>query len=141
MGIIINNREYAWTDVEIFMFGQKVSGITAIDYKSKVAKSHLFASGRGPRSIQKGRREYDGTLTLLQSEVIALNNSAVAAGHKDILDVEPDIIVKYVTEEGVIIMDKICCASFTELPNSMKEGDANMTVALPFLALNIDFNI
>lgn len=139
--IIINNREYAWGDVSVFLFGQPVLNILGVSYKTKKTKTVGYGQGRNPRRTQHGKREYDGTLTLTQSEVIALNRSARAKGYKDILDVDFDIIVKYATEEGVMTIDKICCASFTESGSELKEGDAEMSIALPLIALDIQLDI
>lgn len=139
--LLINGVQYAWGDVEIYLFGQPVRGILGVDYKSKKNKTALYAAGRDAHSMQHGRRENDGTLTVLQSEVIALNLSARAKGYRDLLDVDFDIMVKFANERGVMTIDKICTASITELPTSIKEGDANMSVALPFLCLRIQYDI
>lgn len=45
-----------------------------------------------------------------------------------------DIIVTY-EADLVVTVDKICCASLTESPSGMKEGDAQAEIALPFVAL------
>ena len=73
IGTVFNSREYAWVDVNVVMLGREVVGLRGIEYKSKRQKEALFASGRKARSIQKGKKEYEGTITLLQSELIALN--------------------------------------------------------------------
>lgn len=139
--ILINGQEYTWSNVSAIILGQPVIGITGVSYKTKKSKTALFASGTHPKSIQHGRRESDGTLTILQSEFIALNRSVKAAGYRDLLDVDLDIIVMYSDDLGAVTIDKIIKASFTELPAEMKEGDANMSVALPFIAMRIDYNV
>ncbi len=141
MKMRINAREYAWGDVSIVLFGQPVLGIRGIDYNQKKNKEALYAAGRYPKSIQHGRRESEGTLTILQSELIALNKSAIAAGYTDILDVDMDIQVAYADASGVTTIDRIVKASFTELPQALKEGDMNQEIAIPFGALDIEFNI
>lgn len=134
----INNKEYAWGDITVVVLGRPVIGITGIEYTTKKAKEARFGSGREPKSIQHGRREYEGTLTLMQSEVIALNHAAQAGGHKDILDVDVDIIVAYIGDNGIITTDKITCASFSEMPKGMKEGDLQSEHAMAFVALDIE---
>jgi hypothetical protein len=133
----INNKEYAWGDIEVVVLGKPVTGITGIEYNAKKAKEAKFGAGREPKSIQHGRREYEGTLTLMQSEVIALNKAAQAGGYKDLLDVDVDIVVCYMGDNGIVATDVITCASFSELPKGMKEGDLQSEHALPFVALNI----
>ena len=141
MKMRINAREYAWGDVSIVLFGQPVLGIRGIDYNQKKNKEALYAAGRYPKSIQHGRRESEGTLTILQSELIALNKSAIAAVYTDILDVDMDIQVAYADASGITTIDRIVKASFTELPQALKEGDMNQEIAIPFVALYIEFNI
>lgn len=137
--IRINNKEYAWGDMMVVLFGRPLVGITGVEYKAKKAKETKHGSGRNPKSIQHGKREYEGTLTLTQSELIALNQAARAKGYKDILDVDFDIVITY--EAGLVItVDKICCASITELPSGMKDGDAQAEISLPFVALDIEFD-
>lgn len=137
--IHINNKEYAWGDITVVVFGRPLVGITGIEYKSKKAKDVKHGWGRNPKSIQHGKREYEGTLTLMQSELTALNRAARAKGYKDILDVDFDIIVTY-EADLVVTVDKICCASLTESPSGMKEGDAQAEIALPFVALDVKYN-
>lgn len=134
----INNREYAWADVRVLLFGRTISGITEITYKSKIAKEARFGAGRHAKSIQHGRREHDGTITIMQSELIALNRAAREQGYNDLLDVDMNIIVSYASVTGVITIDKIVCASITELPSGMKEGDLQSEHALPFVCLDIE---
>ncbi len=137
--IRINNKEYAWGDITVVVFGRPIVGITGIEYKAKKTKETKHGWGRYPKSIQHGKREYEGTLTLMQSELIALNQAARAKGYKDVLDVDFDIIVTY--ESGLVVtVDKICCASITELPSGMKEGDSQAEIALPFVALDVDYD-
>lgn len=140
--IKINNKEYGWGDVTVTLFGRPVLGITGIEYKLKQAKETRFGMGRTAKSIQRGKREVEGTITIMQSELIALNTAARANGNKDLLDVDFDIIVSY--NGGfmgtVATFDKIICASVTELPVGLKEGDMQAEIALPFLALDVDFD-
>lgn len=136
-----NSKEYAWIDVKVVFLGREVTGLRAIDYKSKRQKEALFATGHKPRAIQYGKREVDGTLTVLQSELIAMDNAAKAKGYDDITDVEFDVIISYLPKDGVITTDKIIGVSITEAPRNMKEGDLYSEHALPFIALDIETNI
>lgn len=139
--IKINAKEYAWGDITTVMFGKPVVGCTGVDYKTKKVKELKFAMGRSAKSIQHGRRESDGTLTVTQSVIIALNQLARTKGYKDILDVECDINITYLNNKGIITMDKIIQASFSELPNGMKESDLQSEHALPFVCLDIEYDV
>lgn len=136
----INGKEYAWGDVTIVLLGRPVVGCTGIEYKTKKNKEAKFGWGRSAKSIQHGRRECDGTLTLMQSELIALNQAARTNGYRDILDVDVNISVAYASENGIITTDKIINASFSELPAGMKEGDMQSEHALPFIAQDIEYD-
>ena len=137
--IRINNKEYAWGDIAIVIFGRPLVGITGIEYKPKKAKEVKHGWGHNPKSIQHGKREYEGTLTLMQSELIALNQAARAKGYKDILDVDFDIVITY-EANLVVTVDKICCASIADFNLGMKEGDAQAEISLPFVALDMEFD-
>ena len=50
---------------------------------------------RKPKWHPKGK-EYEGTITLLQSEIIALDRAAQGkSGYEDITDIDFDVIVVY----------------------------------------------
>lgn len=136
-----NSKEFAWVDVNVVLLGRPVSGLRGIEYKSKRTKEALYATGRKARGIQMGRKEYEGTITVLQSELIAMNAAAKQAGYDDITDLEFDIIVSYISESGVVQTDKVIGASVTEAPNSIKEGDLYSEHALPFIACDVEYNI
>ena len=135
-----NSREYSYCDVQATILGRPLTGLRGIEYTAKKSKEAVFGAGINPKSIQHGRREYEGTLTVLQSELVALNRAAKEAGYSDCLDLEFDIVVTYTSGETVTT-DIIRCASITEFPKGMKEGDLNSEHALPFIALGIDTNV
>lgn len=135
-----NSKEYSYCDLQATILGRPLTGLRGIEYTAKKAKEAVFGAGINPKSIQHGRREYEGTLTVLQSELEALNRAAKESGHTDCLDLEFDIVVTYISGETVTT-DIIRCASITEFPKGMKEGDLNSEHALPFIALGIDTNV
>jgi hypothetical protein len=137
-----NSREYAWSDIKTVILGREVTGIRAVDYKIRHQKERLYAAGRKPRSIQWGKKEYEGTITLLRSELIALDNAAKAKGGDDATDIDFDMIVSYIPRNSAIIStDKILQASITEIPKAAKEGDLFLETALPFIALDVKPNV
>ena len=129
-----NSKEYAWIDVTLVMLGKPVTGLRGIEYKMKRQKEALFATGKKARGIQLGKKEYEGTITVLQSELIAMQTAAKAKGYDDVTDLEFDAIVSYVPESGVVQTDKIVNLSITEAPYGMKEGDLFQEIALPYIA-------
>lgn len=139
--IRINNREYSYGDIRVLIFGQEIQGIRGIEYKAKKAKEAFYGAGNTARGIQHKRREYEGTITILQSDLQALNRSAKLSGYKDILDVDFDILFCYLSDDGILTTDRVICASISELPFGMKEGDSLSEHALPFVAIDMEFSI
>ena len=136
-----NTKQFAWIDVNVVLLGKPVTELRGIEYKSKRSKEALFATGKKARGIQMGKKEYEGTITVLQSELIAMQAAAKQSGYDDITDLEFDIIVSYMSETGVVQTDKVVNASITEAPNSIKEGDLYSEHALPFIACDIEYNV
>lgn len=136
-----NSKEYAWIDVNVVLLGKPVTGLRGIEYKSKRQKEALYATGKKARGIQLGKKEYEGTITVLQSELIAMQAAAKAKGYDDITDLEFDIIVSYIPEGGVVQTDKVVNASITEAPNSIKVDDLYSEHALPFIACDVEYNV
>ena len=136
-----NTKEFSWIDVNVVLLGKPVTGLRGIEYKSKRQKEALFATGKKARGIQQGKKEYEGTITDLQSELIAMQAAAKQSGYDDITDLEFDIIVSYMSESGVFQTDKVVNASVTEAPNSIKEGDLYSEHALPFIACDVEYNV
>lgn len=142
MSVKINNKEYAFGDIQVFVLGAFILGLKEITYTPKKAKEHNHGAGREPRSIQHGKRTYEGTLGVTFSEMTALNLAARAKGYKDILDLDFDIVVSYAPEySSVITVHKISAASITELPHGMKEGDLSSIHSMPYLALDVDLGV
>lgn len=136
-----SSKQYAWVDITVVLLGKSVTGLRAIEYKSKRQKEVLFATGKKGLGIQMGKKEYEGTITVLRSELIAMNAAAKAKGYDDVTDLEFDIIVSYISETGVVQTDKVINASITEAPNSIKEGDLYSEHALPFIACDVEYNV
>lgn len=141
MAVRINNREYAWGDISILLNGQPVVGARAINYKVSQSKETLVAAGREPRAIQKGQRSYEGSLTVLQSELMALNRSARAAGYQDLLGADISIIVAYAMDGVTMTLDRIDGVNFSEYSVDASTDSLYMEVELPFVALNIEMGV
>jgi hypothetical protein len=139
--MVFNSKEYSWADIKVVLLGREVTGIRAVEYKTKHQKELLYAAGRKARSVQWGKKEHEGTITVLQSELIALDNAAKAKGWDDVTDMDFDIIVSYISSSGIVSTDKILQASITEIPKSFKEGDLFLVVALTLFALHIENNV
>ena len=136
-----DSREYAWKNIDIVMLGRPVTGLRSIKYKSKTDKEPIYARGSKPASIAYGNESFEGEIGLLQSELEAL---VVAAGKgKNVTKIPPfDITVAYIPDGGTtVITDIIKGVEINESEKSMKQGDKFMEVTIPFIALDIEYNV
>lgn len=134
-----NSRQYEWGDLTIVLGGRDITGIRGIKYSEKYEKEPLHAKGRNPQSIQTGNISIEGEITLLQSELIALQK----AGNGSIGGLNVDAVVSYGNPAlgDAMTTDRIVNISFTESPKELKQGDKFMEITLPFLALGVLNNV
>ncbi len=136
----INGKQYEWAHIDTVVMGRPVIGLRGIDYKKSREKEPLYGRGYKAIGIQKGNEKCEGTLTVLQSELEAMCRAA--GSRLDVTELPPiDITVSYVPEDGTPIVDLIRGVEFTETPKGMKQGDKNAEHALPFVALDIEYNV
>ncbi|MBP4139624.1 hypothetical protein [Flavobacterium geliluteum] len=130
-----NSRQYEWGDLTLVLGGRDITGFRGIKYTEKGEKEALFAKGRHAHSIQTGNITVEGEITILQSELIALEK----AGKGSILGLNVDGIVAYGNPSlgDTMTTDRIVGISFTEAAKEMKQGDKNMEVTIPFIALAV----
>lgn len=132
-----NSREYEWSDVTAVLGGRVITGIRGVEYKESLEKELLYGKGNKPRGIQHGNYAYDGKLSLLQSELDALQTACKIAG-TSILEVRLNLVVVYgnPTKGDIIHTDVLENVEFTEVSKAMKQGDKFMEVELPFIFLS-----
>ncbi len=134
-----NSSEYSWSDIKVTMLGRTVGGLRGVKYKKTQEKEVIYGAGSEPRAIQRGNRTYEGEITLLQSELEALNGAAGKG--KDVTDLRNlNIVIVYSPEQGApLVTDIIKNVEFTEFEKGMAQNDKFAEIALPFIALGIDF--
>lgn len=132
---MFNSREYEWSDVTVVLAGRNVTGLRGISYSSAQEKEALYAKGNKPHAIQRGNLSYSGSIRLLQSELIALQQ--VSGG--SILRLSLDVVVSYgnPTRGDVLHTDLVRGVEFTEEPKSINQNDKFMEIELPFIALDV----
>lgn len=135
---IFNSKEYEWSDITAIVAGRPVTKIRAISYVKKQEKEALYAKGNKPHSIQRGNKSYETSITLLQSELEAIE----AASGGDLLDASFNVVVSYGNPANgdVIKTDLIEGIEVTEVPKGMNQGDKFSEHELPGIALNIKNN-
>ncbi len=133
-----NSSEYSWADIKVVMLGRPIGGLRGVKYKKTQEKETVYGAGNEPRAIQRGNRSYEGEITLLQSELEALNRSAGKG--KDVTDLRNvNIVVAYAPEQGApLVTDTIKNVEFTEFEKGMQQNDKFAEISLPFIALGIE---
>lgn len=137
MATIVNGRQYEWGDITFVLGGRVVVGCRGISYKESQEKELLYGKGNRPLSIQKGNKKYDGSVTMLQSEVETLKELAreIYGNRGSLLDLNLNAVVCYgdPSKGDVMLTDLLYNIQFTEVEKSMKQGDKNMEITLPFI--------
>lgn len=130
-----SSREYEYCDIRVIFGGRDIAGLRGIEYTIKQEKELLYGRGCKPHSVQRGNKDYGGTLTVLQSEVETIELSTGG----DILDVQVDLMVTYgnPSQGDVMQVDYLKGVEVTEVTKGMKQGDKFSEHALPFLCLDI----
>ena len=136
-----NSAEYAWKDLSITAMGRTFERVMDVEYDVEVDKKYIYGRGKKPKGVQEGNEKPSGSITLGQSEVEAMIRTAQAANpNAKLTDIRFDIQLHYLLGDD-LVKDRIISAEFTKQPKSMKQGDGDMEVKLPFMALDIVYNI
>lgn len=137
---MINGFEYSWEDIQVTMLGKDLTGIFNVDYSTKKEHTNIYGKGAKPVAMGRGKEEFDAKLTVLQSEIEALQAN-LSKGQK-ITDIAPfEVVVSYAPEGGQVVTDVIKYCRISEVRKGMNQGDGNMTVDLPLVVGDIEYNI
>jgi hypothetical protein len=128
---LINGIEYSWSTITITVNGTPVAGATSINYTQTRTKENIYGAGDQPVSRGRGNTEYEGSLTLLKSELEALKNSSP---NRNILKIPPfTITVSFVPEGAQPVSEVLKYVEFTEQPFDGSQGDTSFELELPFV--------
>ena len=139
---MVNGNEYSWEDISILIPGKAtpVRGITDIMYTVKKDHTNIYGKGDKPVAMGRGKKEYEGEITLLQSEVEGMLSTLLPG--QDITNIPAGIVtVAYAPIGGVSVVDQLLFVRFKEMPKGMKTGDGNMEVKIPLMIGDILFGV
>ena len=134
---LINGIEYGWGDIILLIGGVEVSGITAIEYSDEQEVTNIYGAGRKPVARGKGRITCTGKITLLTSEVVALQANSTTGRLQDIAPF--DVQVSYLPDSGKIVHDVIKNCQFNTNSRKWAEGDTSQTVELDLNPSHIEW--
>ncbi|MCT4638190.1 MAG: hypothetical protein N4A72_10830 [Bacteroidales bacterium] len=133
-----NSRQYQFSDIQVVIKGRTITGLRGIKYKVSQDKEVVYGAGNKGQFIQRGNISYDGEISLLQNELLALERYAREEGFEGLHDLQLNIVVAYAPETGLpLTTDVIRGVEFTSVDTGMSQGDKMMEVTLPFIALDI----
>ncbi|SCY94707.1 hypothetical protein [Flavobacterium caeni] len=127
----VSSKQFSWNETSILIGGRIIEGVVDIEYTAKQETKPLNGRGNKPHRILKGNKTFTGKKTIWQSEFEAM---VEAAPNKDALDLEFDIVWAHTPADGVgkAVVEVLKGCVISEYKKSMKQGDTNMLVELPF---------
>ena len=134
-----NGKEYSFADISLNLLGRDVVGLKGIKYNTTRDHQNVIGKGGRPVAMSRGQKNFEGTLTLTQSEV-ELIQEGLAPG-KDLTDLPPfPIVVSYAPEGGVLKTDILEKCRFRGTPKGMSSDDADAPVEMELAIFNIKYN-
>jgi hypothetical protein len=139
---MFNSEEYGFIDIQVVMLGRPIVGLRKIRYKSMQEKSNVHGAGAKPIARGRGKIDYDGTITILFSELRAL---LASQGQKvdGPIKLRPfDITVVYAPSvTSIINTDRLVFVEVTECEVDWNNGDQFAEIDLPIVIGDIQYNV
>lgn len=132
---VVSSKQYSWNDISVAIGGRIIEGIVDVEYTAKQEKTVLRGRGGKGHNILKGNEDFEGKLSLWQSEIEEMISESP---NKNLLKLRFDIIWSFVPEDGgATVTDILKTVEIKEYKKGMKQGDKNMLVELPILFLDL----
>lgn len=131
-----NSREYEWNDISLNIGGRNIIGFRGISCNDEQEQEVLYAKGNHGHSVQRGNVAISGTVTLLQSEVMALR-ATNGGSLKNIRNAT--IVWTYGNpSEGIPVRTKtITGVSISADNESWSQNDKYQEIEIPYVALKV----
>lgn len=139
---MINGNEYSWEDLQIIIEGKSspIEGVTGIEYTTSKDHQNIYGRGDEPVAMGRGKKEFEGKITLLQSEFEALQQGLPKG--KDVTDLKAfGITVAYAPEAGVATVDQLNYVRIKKFKKGMVTGDGNQTIECELAIGKIIYNV
>lgn len=136
---MINGQEYGWEDVQVVVEGKSVplTGIKGITYDSTKVHENIHGRGNRPVAMGRGKEDWEGTLTILQSELEAMQ---VSFGTRSLVNRKAfSITVAYAPDEGPLTTDILQGVRITKVGKAITGEDTHMTVELGLKIFNVKY--
>lgn len=136
---VINGKPVEWADLSVSIAGVKIdSRLKGLTVEVSQDKEPVHAGSNNPIAINRGNKTYSGTLVVLEAVLNALDLAVKAAQGQDLLDASFDIVGS-VRMQGVRGLKQLIIkgAEFRSFNWGMMQGDKQMPITLPFVALEM----
>jgi hypothetical protein len=133
---MINGKKHSWEDITINLPHGTLVDVKDIDYSDKKEVEAIYGKGSNPTGYGEGNYSAEGKITLLRSEFEKINDYAKSQASAFYRLKPFPITVSFADEEGKTKTDELPSCKFTELKQSPKQGDKEMTVELSFVILD-----
>ncbi len=140
--IIINKygKLTGWNSLTVNMLGRDLEGISELKYSDETKKESVYGAGNKPIGWGEGNYAATATLTLLELEVSALQQSLPPG--ENIQDIAPfDIVAEYVSPTGFIMKDRLRNCVFKNNGRELKNDEGSITIELELLLSHIEWNV
>lgn len=129
--VLINGKNYDWSDLTWIILGIPLAGITEINYSRKRMRKNNYGAGNEPVGYGLGNFEYSGDITVF-TEVV--NQILETAPGRSILEIPPFSATNMFSGDGVAFTTHILNnITFVEDNFSAKQGDTALYSKLPFI--------
>jgi hypothetical protein len=135
---LINGVGYSWAQITIKIGGVAVSGVQAITYGDKQDISDVYGAGPYPVERVEGKITSSCSMTMLMSEVEALQQSVPSGRLQDIG--EFDIVVSFEPGNGIVRTHKILNCRFLDNTRKMKSSDQTIPIDMTLICSQIIWN-
>jgi len=133
---LINGESYDWSQIVVTVLGSPKAECKAISYTASQEKTNNYGQGSLPTSRGRGRKTFEGSLTLSLADLEALRG---VSPNRDVLDIPPfTITVTWIPRNGIPLNHVLKNCDFTEDVLTVAEGDTDIPVELPFIFSHIE---
>ena len=133
---LINGESYDWSQIVVTVAGSPKAECKAISYTATQEKTNNYGQGSSPTSRGRGRKTFEGSLTLSLADLEAVRD---VSPNRDILDLPMfTITVTWIPLNGIPLNHVLKNVDFTEDALTVAEGDTDIAIELPFIFSHVE---
>jgi hypothetical protein len=130
-----NSEEFGFVDLTVIMLGRSVLGLRGLRFKVSQQKKNVRGAGRKPIARWRGAVEYEGSVTVLLSELIAMMQSQGVASSIGVVGIKPfDIVAAFAAQAGdTVTTFNLTYVEFMEYEVNVNQSDEEIEIELPII--------